>query len=91
MSAKTFMPGVGIIAVKHDPIVSSPSGIIVEVRERSKYPAYGVVQSIGPGVHEQVTVGCTVIYNMAVMDSVEVLGGKVDLVLEQNILGVIRD
>jgi len=86
-----FKPGPDIVAVKHVVEKARSSGIIVEVANKQKYPARGIVVALGENMSVDMKVGDLIMYNMAVEENVEVDDFTFDLALGQNVLGVFPD
>ena len=84
---KDFKPGTDLVVIEYlENSNETPSGIIVETIEKTKYPAQGKILSVGKGV-EDVKVGDIVLYDSSIHEELELENGKVDVVLHHNILG----
>ena len=86
MSTINFTPAPGTVCIELIKEATTSGGIITSVNEDRRYPARGVILAVDKSI-DFVAVGDLVLYDMAIMEDLEVGGKSFDLVLEQNILG----
>lgn len=87
MKELDFIPGHGLIAVRHIEERARESGIIVSAVQKAKYPAKGEILRAGEDLKDETTIGDVVLYDMAVIEGLSYGGEVFDLVLIQNVLG----
>jgi co-chaperonin GroES (HSP10) len=87
MKGFAFTPFLGAVCVRRMKNDVS-GGKIIRTTKEHRYPARGVV--IETGDANYVSVGDVILYNMSILEDLNIDGEVFDLVMEQNVLGVFR-